>query len=275
MSPTAEVVPEVAPEVASNAGLEMVSEEVLKALGTSSDGLIASGGIKPQDSQAARLSARPEQISGGQVVPFPLSSRRGRELGSTESTESSPGAVLEPVDQAVGDMDLLSESLRRVQTGLRGDGEQTSVFRWVDPRQTEGWSGASRPTLPAGQQGPNVYFRLAPGVVAQVDRLEYLVRVGEKQVGLNIQPRRDGEFIEMPSANTVFHLSWPPAVEIKGAEPQIGGPPGGRDGEGTTNTGPIDSRLNYRVDTRVDTRLDGRVGGIGSVGEAVSNGEAP
>ncbi len=147
---------------------------------------------------------------------------------------------LQPVDQSVADLDLLSTSLRHVETGLRTHGQQTALYRLELPIEAGGVIGS-----PGA-----VYYRFEPGLTARVDRLDYLVRVGPDDLGFNIQPRFDGEFVEILSANTVFDL-----------DPWRHGPAN----QDPTTAGLIpddpglapSSVIDYRIDARIDTRIDG------------------
>ena len=110
-------------------------------------------------------------------------------------------AQAQPVDQAVADLDQLSTSLRQVNTGLRHDGEHSSLYR-IDPRNTQPGSY----TTSNGVVHQPIYYRVAPGLTAQMDRSDYIVRRGRKGKAKNITPRMDGEFYETIPANTVFIL---------------------------------------------------------------------
>jgi len=170
---------------------------------------------------------------------------------------------LKPVDQAVADLDLLSTSMRRVEVGLRVHGEQTSLFR---PPVTHTLSGPSRPQ----------YYRVGPGYVARVDRMDYLVPRPRGQLGLNQAAIADGRFIEIIPANTVFDLRpinrmLPSAVAgrlasrqvaplIPGHYPQIQRWPGvAAPKVGTKFESPLDLRIDPRIDMRVDPRRDTRI----------------
>src|SRR5262245_11990827 len=115
-----------------------------------------------------------------------------------------PAFELHPVDQAVADLDPLAISLRKIDTGLRIDGENTSLFspapmpgKQLPPR----WMSLD-PVRPV-ESVP--YYFISPGVRARVDRLNYLVRNERARgVDVNVAPRKDGEFIELIPANTVF-----------------------------------------------------------------------
>ena len=146
---------------------------------------------------------------------------------------------LEPVDQTVTDMDQLSESLRYMEMGLRPDGEQTSLFRvadsWRDP-----WMRDARPW-----QRDRTYYRIGPGFVSRVDRLDYLVIRGQgrdAKLRLNLMPRRDGEFVELIPANTVFELRPLDQLLLEPADQMDMAPPSP-----------------YLVDTFIDRRIDYRV----------------
>lgn len=141
----------------------------------------------------------------------------------------------EPVDQAVGDADGLATSLRRISAGLRSDGEQTSLFR-VEP----------------SQYLPQDLLRVAPGLRARVERIDYMIRTGKKTFQMNISPRRDGDFLEMIRANTVFDLS--PVDLRQHATPT---PHTTRQVDQPSNA--IDSRVDGRTDSAIDGRVSNRV----------------
>ncbi len=137
-----------------------------------------------------------------------------------------------PVDQAVGDLDPLGTSLRRLHGGLRSDGEHTSLFR------VEVAPDLDRP------HGRRLgYYRVAPGLRALVMKQDYLVPLGDKHIGLNIASKHDGVFFELDSADTVYDL------RTTAVTPQ------------TSNLGPdrrIDGRINARIETRINAQVDGR-----------------
>lgn len=113
-------------------------------------------------------------------------------VGVTHVVWAQVPEEFQPVDQAVEDLDPLATSLRRVEKGLRYDGEHTNLFKVFE--------------LDAGPDSQPTYYRIGPGVTARVHRLDYLVRTGEKGLALNIKTRLDGEFIELIPADTVFEL---------------------------------------------------------------------
>ena len=100
----------------------------------------------------------------------------------------------EPVDQAVGDLDDLSTSLRRMEVGLQRHGEQTKLYRIEDP---------------TGQNRPH-YYRSGPGFRARLTRPEYLVVANEEngraQLAINVAPYREGQFLELVPPGTVWEI---------------------------------------------------------------------
>ncbi len=94
-----------------------------------------------------------------------------------------------PVDQAVEDLDITARSLRQVETGLGAPGQHTQLF-------SAGYDDLFE--MP-------VYYRVEPGFVARVNRIDYLV-VNDNELRLNEAPDADGQFIELIPPNTVFEL---------------------------------------------------------------------
>jgi hypothetical protein len=143
----------------------------------------------------------------------------------------------QPVDQAVADLDKLSVSQRVVQVGLRYDGEQTSLFRAPVPPQASGV-----PYKPGyGPDGEAPYYRVGPGFIARLPRVDYVVRVGREHSAYNIKPRKDGEFIELVTANTFFELRPLEAIaaKVRPEPPKPAAPP--------VVSGPLDLRLDRSV----------------------------
>jgi len=157
-----------------------------------------------------------------------------------------PTYTLKPVDQAVADLDPLAVSFRKIDTGLRTDGENTSLFtpaplpgKQLPPR----WMSLE-PIRPI-ESVP--YYFISPGVRARVDRINYLVRNERPHgVDVNVTPRKDGEFIELIPANTVFDLS-PDVVRPELDTPKL--PP--------LSNAP--ARLDLRVDRQVQSHVDRRI----------------
>lgn len=118
--------------------------------------------------------------------------------------------ALQPVDPAVGDLDLLSHNLRVVEPGLRSIGEQSNLFT-LQPL-IPGNSPAQTNLVP-------VYYRLAPGFRARVDRMEYIVPVDERTARRNVTPARDGFYLERFPANTLFELS--PRIGLTSEPPSL------------------------------------------------------
>jgi hypothetical protein len=138
-------------------------------------------------------------------------------LTMTTALVAAPPEQWRPIDQAVEDLDALGTSLRRVEPGLRSDGEQTSLFQ-----------------VPADEYGQSQLYRVGPGFRARVDRVDYLVRRDRRDVAFNVAPRHDGEFVELAPTQTVYELTPMPAVVVN--------PP--------PATG-ADARVNRQVDGRV------------------------
>lgn len=170
---------------------------------------------------------------------------------------------LEPVDQAVGDLDALSTSLRQRQAGLRSHGEQSSLF--TVPRTLENLNGQVHSITPRASQMP-AYYRVGQGYTAEMDRPSYVVKRGKKEHAKNIQPQRDGEYAELIPANTVFVLdasvqqaihqsgSAPAPVEPVRFDNRIHVEPINRMVDGRSR-GPIDARLNNKISNDPNYRV--------------------
>lgn len=152
----------------------------------------------------------------------------------TAATGSAmPPQHLQAVDQAVEDLDPLAKSMRRIEPGLDQYGQHSSLFRRV------GRAGALN-RVP-------VYYRIGPGFIARVDRIDYIVRDDENGLTVNEAPKAEGEFIELIGPNTVYELS--PITTPR--QPET---PGSSQHE-------ADNRIwqNMRIDTRIDGRIDTRI----------------
>ncbi len=121
--------------------------------------------------------------------------------------------AIEGVDQGVGDLDVLSHSMRQTQTGLRSDGEGTSLYRIKAQDAAAGMLG--------GAQTQDGFYRVGPGFTAKVDRMTYMVvdPYREKTFNANVQGKRDGQFVEVLPANTVFLLD--PRSDPRYAQKQL------------------------------------------------------
>ena len=147
---------------------------------------------------------------------------------------------LEPVDQAVEDLDPLARSLRQVSRGLHVYGEQTSLFKPI--------------VIDGEAHREPVYYRLGPGFTARVNRLDYLVPRGEDEIRLNEAPEVDGEFAELIPADTVFELR--PISELILRPPRPDRPARRLVSSRFWQTGPIDTRIDTRIEGRIITLLD-------------------
>ena len=154
-------------------------------------------------------------------------------LATAASGGAMPPQQLQPVDQAVEDLDPLATSLRRIEPGLDKYGQHSSLFRRVG-------RGDEPNRVP-------VYFRIGPGFTARVDRIDYIVRDDENGLTVNEAPKAEGQFIELIGPNTVYELS--PITTPR--RPEM--PPPSRH--------EVDNRIwqNMRIDTRIDGRIDTRI----------------
>lgn len=157
--------------------------------------------------------------------------------------------TIEGVDQGVGDLDVLSHSMRQTQTGLRSDGEGTSLYRI---KAQDGAAGVI-----GGVQTQDGFYRVGPGFTAKVDRMTYMVvdPYREKTFNANVQGKRDGQFVEVLPANTVFLLD--PRSDPRFAEKQLEElerrqtPPAPNQVLGR----PIDRRVNRQINTMVNGQV--------------------
>lgn len=134
------------------------------------------------------------------VLPSP-------DLHAQNAANASRGGS--PVDANVGDRDPLATSLRRIEPGnaQHSFANRLTVIdfsrRWLpfDP-------ATPTTTDPAtGLVHSQGYQYRAPGVRALVDRPDYLVDLGGRALGRNVQPVRDGAQFMIIPANTVFQLT--------------------------------------------------------------------
>jgi type II secretory pathway component PulJ len=153
------------------------------------------------------------------------------------------------VDQAVGDLDGLSRSIRQQGAGLRYDGEHTSLYSIPEEKLQEFQVfGQAAPTT--GVQRKAAYLRVAPGITSQSDQTYYVVRSNTKESGVdsNVASSQDGAFIEVIPANTVFILS-----------PQVTDMARGADQASQASTAFADNALKpQRVDNRVSNQMVSR-----------------
>ena len=175
---------------------------------------------------------------GLRAAIFALSiSLAGAAAGQTISGQLVP-EQFRPVDQVVGDLDPLSQSMRQVSAGLRYDGEHTNLFEVFD--------------FDAQPHRQPAYYQISPGYTARVPRMDYLVRKGERDYAYNQLARYDGEFVELVPADTVFELR--PLNQLANDEPTDdefeGLPP-----PNTINTR-IDSTINTYIDGTINTQID-------------------
>ncbi len=151
--------------------------------------------------------------------------------------------VLEPVDQAVGDMDPLSRSQRRVDPGNAKFSDRARIYR-LQNRAASMWGQLGVPAMEQMNAQQAYRYRYeAPGVRAWLRRPEYLVGNKTGGLALNQAPRKDGEYRELIPAGTVFDL----IPDAPAAQRQ------------TSPTPPspwVDRRLSTQINTRIDGRID-------------------
>lgn len=157
--------------------------------------------------------------------------------GGEAIAQSTPGQALRPVDQAVEDVDPHAASRRYIDTGNATLSPRSRMFR-IDPERSGVWT----PNLPLMTAERFPYMYRGRGVQAIAPRADYLVLQTDRMqarphVAINKKPRRDGEFLELMSAGTVFNLI-PNAGEARGETP--------------------DQQSAPRVVGRFDSRVDGR-----------------
>ncbi len=133
-------------------------------------------------------------------------------LLASSAAYALPPEGVRVVDQAVGDLDPLSNSLRQIEWGLAELGEHGYAM-WQVPlaRPTP---LADQPTLIAPWMPPhhqNVYYRIGGGYRARMTRPSYLIPISKRDALRNITPLRDGQFIEIVTHNTVYELTPTPA----------------------------------------------------------------
>ena len=178
--------------------------------------------------------------------------------GTQPINPSNPNGLI-PVDQAVDDLDRMAVSTRQMQPGLSPYGQQTRLFRATGPVYP--WS-------PYSNFDPgNVYLRMGPGYRAIVDRIDYMIPRGRHEWEMNVAPRKDGNYAEQATTNTVWDLRPIPFIAPNASDPagpradrpmdprrprQSNSGPGegvtsARRVEGQVNPGPIDGRIDGRA----------------------------
>lgn len=162
----------------------------------------------------------------------------GLAVASPAAAQAIPADTLDPVDQAVEDLDPRATSRRRIDPGNALYSARTQVFK-LDPQVSRAWS----PILPELQADTHPYFYLGRGVQMIVPRTDYLVyprAALERSLALNMAPHRDGAFVERIPAGAVFNLI--PDTAARGVVTRDRPDPEAR----------LDTRLGVMVDGRVD-----------------------
>lgn len=165
-----------------------------------------------------------------------------------------------PVDQAVGDLDPLSHSLRVVDPGLAQFSRRNALQRLPD--------GSA---MPLNLPGMPTYVYREPGVRAYIRRPEYLTYNPEAGgIALNAAPAVDGMYRALVPADTVFDLT---GETVRRPTADTAADPNW-----------IDRRLDTRIGrlgpspltTRVDARYTGGAVGNADLGAGVPmNGLSP
>jgi hypothetical protein len=159
-----------------------------------------------------------------------------------------PYAQAVPIDQAVGDLDPLSRSLRHMPFGLRSDGEHTSLFALpLSPDAADRPMELYQPTNTLSDGHRFRYYRVGPGFRARVQRLDYLVRRNVKEMARNEAPQRDGQFFEDPGIGAVYDLE-PISPLPDHANPALRHTP-------AAIPEAIPGRMRNQLHNRLDTRL--------------------
>ncbi len=104
-----------------------------------------------------------------------------------------PPEHFRPIDQAVEDLDLLATSLRHVPPSFEPNVAQSRLIQMNQ-----------HGTMLPGQTLP--YYRIDKGVIARVDRLDYVAIDTKNKFHLNAAPRSEGAFLELIPANTIYEL---------------------------------------------------------------------
>ena len=104
-----------------------------------------------------------------------------------------PPEHFRPIDQAVEDLDPLATSLRHVPPSFEPNVGQSRLIQMNQ-------HGVILP----GQTLP--YYRIDKGVIARIDRLDYVAIDTKNKFHLNAAPRRGETFVELIPANTIYEL---------------------------------------------------------------------
>ncbi|MFW6059366.1 MAG: hypothetical protein ACODAQ_04250 [Phycisphaeraceae bacterium] len=183
-----------------------------------------------------RFAFTPIAFAVAMLIAAPLHAQHQVEAPPDQPT------LVQPADPAVGDLDPLSHSLRRIEPGNAQFNPHTPMHR-VQPGAPNLWQQLGRPSNQFLDQRAHRYRYEAPGVSAWVRRPEYITRDREGfGPALNHTPRRDGQHRALIPPDTIFDLTPPTPAPNATADDHW-----------------VDRRLNTRLDTRLDGRADDSV----------------
>jgi len=164
-------------------------------------------------------------------------------VAAAESITGNEPFALKPVDQAVEDLDPLSAGLRHVDPGNALFSDRVSLYQplystqW--PQQPSQWAN----TTIGIDLGSRYQYRMQ-GMQAFIDQPEYISQNASEEYGFNFSPAKDGQFIEIIPANTIFNLI--PEHELMTPTPI----------QQPYNPYRLDTQLDGRLDLRIDSRID-------------------
>ncbi|MFP4145405.1 MAG: hypothetical protein ACOCTI_00955 [Phycisphaeraceae bacterium] len=148
---------------------------------------------------------------------------------------------LEPVDQAVEDLDPLARSQRRVEQDNARFSPRVRLFK-LERRDLFRPQRLITTDPTSGLKLPRQYRYEGPGVRAWMSRPSYVVSADNPAgVDFNVAPRRDGEFREIAAPGIVYDLI-PRSQNTRRELPEDDNP--------------------WRVNGRIPGRIDTRVGNV-------------
>lgn len=170
-------------------------------------------------------------------------------MAATAHAEEAPDpSQLRAVDPAISDIDPLLHSLRKVQTGLRYGGEQTNIFQPVNRGVVDSPTARSIAASPVN----TVYYRMGPGYLARVPRMDYLVLRQDNTIGVNEPPGVDNKYRAFMTNDVVYLIN---QVPIRSQIPTQYDP--WMTAETDDNPLRVDAtRVDMSIDRRIDRRVD-------------------
>lgn len=159
-------------------------------------------------------------------------------------------AQLQPVDQAVSDIDPMVNSLRVVEKGLSYLGDQSRLYKPVSLNVVDTPAAHSIALAPVN----SVYYRTGPGYLVRVPRVNYLVRWPTGDITSNQTPGVDGQYREIIPNDMVYLIDQIPLR----SELTVTYNPVPPSEDRSINSRVDPQRLDLRVDRRVDMRVEAR-----------------